>query len=156
MSSRRAVPWRVRLVVSVGFGQLAAFITYMHAVMDPDARDVALHEVRKAGKRLRYTAEVGAIGLGKPPTQLVKIAKRVQKALGALQDTVVTREVCRRLAIQAAAAGENSFTFGHLHGLEEARAERARAAFAELEHYYRPPGLPLDRQPWLASVWRRR
>jgi hypothetical protein len=42
MSSRREVPWRVRLVISVGFGQLAAFITYMHAVMDPDARDVAL------------------------------------------------------------------------------------------------------------------
>jgi CHAD domain-containing protein len=100
---------------------------------DGDARDVALHEVRKAAKRLRYTAEVGASGLGKPPTQLVKIAKRVQKALGALQDTVVTRETCRRLAIQAAAAGENSFTFGQLHGLEEARAERARAAFAELE-----------------------
>jgi SAM-dependent methyltransferase len=29
------------------------------------------------------------------------------------------------------------------------------AGFAELEHYYRPPGLPRDQQPWLASVWRR-
>lgn len=28
------------------------------------------------------------------------------------------------------------------------------AGFAELEHYYRPPGLPRDQQPWLASVWR--
>ncbi|TAK83175.1 MAG: SAM-dependent methyltransferase, partial [Betaproteobacteria bacterium] len=27
--------------------------------------------------------------------------------------------------------------------------------FLELEHYYRPPGLPLERQPWLASVWRK-
>jgi hypothetical protein len=26
---------------------------------------------------------------------------------------------------------------------------------AELEHYYRPPGLPRNRQPWLASVWRK-
>jgi len=25
----------------------------------------------------------------------------------------------------------------------------------ELEHYYRPAGLPREQQPWLASVWRR-
>lgn len=29
------------------------------------------------------------------------------------------------------------------------------AGFVELTHYYRPPGLPRERQPWLASVWRR-
>lgn len=28
------------------------------------------------------------------------------------------------------------------------------AGFEELEHYYRPTGLPRDEQPWLASVWR--
>jgi SAM-dependent methyltransferase len=27
--------------------------------------------------------------------------------------------------------------------------------FVDLDHYYRPPGLPLERQPWLATVWRR-
>lgn len=27
--------------------------------------------------------------------------------------------------------------------------------FSELEHYYRPAGLPRDQQPWLASVWRK-
>ncbi|MCQ2028198.1 class I SAM-dependent methyltransferase [Stutzerimonas zhaodongensis] len=27
--------------------------------------------------------------------------------------------------------------------------------FVELEHYYRPAGLPREQQPWLASVWRR-
>jgi hypothetical protein len=30
------------------------------------------------------------------------------------------------------------------------------AGFIELEHYYRPVGLPRDQQPWLASVWRSR
>jgi len=25
----------------------------------------------------------------------------------------------------------------------------------ELEHYYRPAGLPREQQPWLASVWRK-
>jgi SAM-dependent methyltransferase len=29
------------------------------------------------------------------------------------------------------------------------------AGFEELEHYYRPEGLPRQEQPWLASVWRR-
>jgi len=28
--------------------------------------------------------------------------------------------------------------------------------FTLLTHYYRPPGLPREQQPWLASVWRRR
>ena len=29
------------------------------------------------------------------------------------------------------------------------------AGFAELDYYYRPPGLPRERQPWLATVWRK-
>ena len=29
------------------------------------------------------------------------------------------------------------------------------AGFGALHHYYRPPGLPRDQQPWLASVWRK-
>jgi SAM-dependent methyltransferase len=28
----------------------------------------------------------------------------------------------------------------------------SRAGFAEVEHYYRPEGLPRDQQPWLATV----
>lgn len=30
------------------------------------------------------------------------------------------------------------------------------AGFDEVEHYYRPPGLPRAEQPWLATVWRKR
>ena len=29
------------------------------------------------------------------------------------------------------------------------------AGFAEVEHYYRPAGLPREKQPWFASVWRK-
>jgi SAM-dependent methyltransferase len=29
------------------------------------------------------------------------------------------------------------------------------AGFTEISHYYRPPGLPREQQPWLASVWRK-
>ncbi len=35
------------------------------------------------------------------------------------------------------------------------RALLGAAGFVELEHYYRPPGLPREQQPWLAMVWRR-
>ncbi|MCW2533652.1 MAG: domain containing protein [Blastococcus sp.] len=101
------------------------------------ARAEALHEVRKAAKRARYAAEVGRGELAHV-TALARSAKRVQTVLGEVQDTVVTREQCRRLGIAAAAAGENSFTYGRLNGLEQARAERAEAKFWALEREVRP------------------
>jgi SAM-dependent methyltransferase len=51
--------------------------------------------------------------------------------------------------------GWNRGRYGAYHDLESWRGFLERAAFVELEYYYRPPGLPLERQPWLASVWRR-
>ena len=45
--------------------------------------------------------------------------------------------------------------YGAYHDLENWRRYVSAAGFAELTHYYRPPGLPRERQPWLASVWRR-
>ena len=50
----------------------------------------------------------------------------------------------------------NGERYGAYYDLTTWRAYLAAAGFAELEHYYRPPGLPLEQQPWLASVWRRR
>ena len=41
------------------------------------------------------------------------------------------------------------------HDLETWRCFMTDAGFVELEHYYRPTGLPRDQQPWLASVWRK-
>ena len=29
------------------------------------------------------------------------------------------------------------------------------AGFDAIGHYYRPPGLPREQQPWLASTWRK-
>ena len=40
------------------------------------------------------------------------------------------------------------------HDLPAWRAWMTAAGFVELEHYYRPAGLPREQQPWLASVWR--
>jgi len=52
--------------------------------------------------------------------------------------------------------GWNRGRYGAYHDLEAWRGYLAAAGFAELEHYYRPPGVPREQQPWLASVWRRR
>ena len=41
------------------------------------------------------------------------------------------------------------------HDLESWRRYMTGAGFIELEHYYRPTGVPRDQQPWLASVWRK-
>jgi SAM-dependent methyltransferase len=51
--------------------------------------------------------------------------------------------------------GWNGRRFGVYHDLAAWRRFLGDAGFAELEHYYRPAGLPRERQPWLASVWRR-
>ena len=42
--------------------------------------------------------------------------------LGEFQDSVVTRHELRELAVAAHLDGESAFTYGRLHGLEQARA----------------------------------
>lgn len=94
-----------------------------------DDGSTALHDVRKAAKRLRYTGEVAAPELGPPMEALVASAEAIQDLLGERQDTLVTRARCRQIGIKAAAAGENAWTYGRLHGLEEWRAERVEREF---------------------------
>ena len=48
----------------------------------------------------------------------------------------------------------NGERFGAFHTLESWRVYVEAAGFAEIQHYYRPAGLPRNEQPWLASVWR--
>jgi SAM-dependent methyltransferase len=51
--------------------------------------------------------------------------------------------------------GWNRGRYGVYHDLEAWRRFMTEAGFVELEHYFRPPGLPPEQQPWLASAWRR-
>lgn len=51
--------------------------------------------------------------------------------------------------------GWSSGRYGAYHDLESWRCYLETAGFVELEHYYRPAGLPREQQPWLASVWQR-
>jgi hypothetical protein len=45
--------------------------------------------------------------------------------------------------------------YGAYHNLETWRGYMTAVGFTELTYYYRPVGLPLEQQPWLATVWRK-
>ncbi|MBD9677890.1 class I SAM-dependent methyltransferase [Pseudomonas sp. PDM18] len=51
--------------------------------------------------------------------------------------------------------GWNGGRYGSYHDLANWTNLLEEAGFRELEHYYRPAGLPREQQPWLASVWRK-
>ncbi|WP_175460200.1 CYTH and CHAD domain-containing protein [Arthrobacter subterraneus] len=89
----------------------------------------ALHDARKDGKRLRYAAETASPIAPKKAAKLIEAAHGVQKILGDHQDSLVTRSMLRRLGAKAAADGENGFTFGRLHALEQTAALEAETRF---------------------------
>jgi SAM-dependent methyltransferase len=51
--------------------------------------------------------------------------------------------------------GWNNERYGVYHDLTAWRAFLNGAGFTEVDHYYRPAGLPFEQQRWLASVWRK-
>ena len=51
--------------------------------------------------------------------------------------------------------GWNGPRYGSYYDYPTWERHLVAAGFAPLHHYYRPPGLPREQQPWLASVWRR-
>lgn len=51
--------------------------------------------------------------------------------------------------------GWNGARYGVYHDLSSWRLLLQKAGFVELEHYYRPDGVPREQQPWLVTVWRK-
>ncbi|TXS08932.1 CYTH and CHAD domain-containing protein [Streptomyces sp. NBC_01201] len=97
-----------------------------------EERDTAMHEARKAAKRVRYAAEAARPALGKPAKRFARRMKSVQSVLGDHQDSVVARDALRTLAVQAHGAGESAFTWGLLYGREEATAEARERELPEV------------------------
>lgn len=89
------------------------------------AQDVELHEARKSAKQARYVAEAVAPVYGRDARRWAAAVADLQEVLGTHQDGVVTREALRELALQAHRSGENGFTYGRLHALEQAAADAA-------------------------------
>ncbi len=97
----------------------------------PDARhrDEWYHEIRKAAKRLRYAGESVAPAFGEPATLLAERAEDLQEVLGEHQDSVVARAALRDLGVRLHLDGDNAFSLGRLHALEQVRGDRAIAEF---------------------------
>ena len=110
---------------------LEALAAAADAAADPGERETALHEVRKAAKRARYAGEALTPAFGADAAGFATAMESLQEVLGDIQDSVVTREELRAMAARAHAAGEDTFPYGRLAGLEEARAARIGEDYAD-------------------------
>jgi CHAD domain-containing protein len=92
-----------------------------------------LHEVRKAGKRLRYLLDAFAPVIGADAVRsLIKDLKALQDVLGALQDGAVHAELLTNVGARLAGApAPTLIAVGRLVEAEHRRQEEAADAFAE-------------------------
>jgi CHAD domain-containing protein len=92
-------------------------------------RDHWYHEIRKAAKRLRYAGESVEPAFGSAAESLAEAAEDLQEVLGEHQDSVVARAALRDLGARIHLDGDNAFTIGRLHALEQARGDKALTEF---------------------------
>lgn len=84
-----------------------------------------------------------------PSTELPRVLRELRSAL---KDRGVLFSSNPRGRNEEGWSGER---YGAYHDLDTWRRYMSDAGFIELSHFYRPPGLPREQQPWLASAWRR-
>jgi len=99
-----------------------------HAAQARRSDYATYHEVRKAGKKVRYLLDVFEPVLTKKEMKSVKELKKIQKRFGALNDVVASEEVLRN---NPHIFRDDASTRSALAALEKERKQRARAA-AEL------------------------
>ena len=95
---------------------------------DAAEREELLHDARKAAKAARYAGESVSPVFGADATAFAEAMEAVQEALGEHQDSVLTRERLRNLAMTTSSTGA-AFLYGRLHALEEVRAQRFQQHF---------------------------
>jgi len=96
-----------------------------------DHRPQALHEVRKAAKRLRYATEGLVPTYGGHAKRLSHRAERLQTVLGDVQDGALAQETLRRLAAQPGWTPREVFVLGVLEERDRARVAEAEARYEE-------------------------
>jgi CHAD domain-containing protein len=85
----------------------------------------AFHEVRKAGKKVRYLLEFFEPLLGKKQRKGVKELKRLQKRFGALNDVVASRDLLQR---NAGSFPNEGAVANAMQALKKEQKRRAKAA----------------------------
>jgi CHAD domain-containing protein len=103
--------------------------------------DHAVHDARKAAKRMRYALEPVEQLWGAEATTLRTHVKELTAVLGLRQDTVVARAFLARVAAAAGAAGEPVSSYAWLADAERAEAARLDAVFAEVWERVSDPAL---------------
>ena len=93
-------------------------------------REELLHDARKAAKRSRYAGESVSRVFGTDALAFAEAMEGVQEALGEHQDSVLTRERLRELALHTSSTAA-AFLYGRLHALEESRAQEMEQHFTD-------------------------
>jgi CHAD domain-containing protein len=96
-------------------------VTRADSLSGPE-RDRALHETRKAAKRVRYAAETLETLYGKRARRIAKVFEEVQVVLGEHHDAIVLQELLE---------GLDTTELAPLIAVERARAAGAEVRFAE-------------------------
>ncbi|MBI8989359.1 CHAD domain-containing protein [Corynebacterium meridianum] len=93
-------------------------------------REENIHRIRKAAKKLRYSAEAVGAATGLRTKHLYKACSRMQSVLGDFQDAVTSRDILLAKAEQARAdGGADTFLHGLLYQREMANGEQALAGY---------------------------
>ncbi len=131
-AKRKASAELPRLVARTARRLEGAVVVAIDPEIDAERRDLAVHDARKAGKRLRYATEVARPTVGADAKRFATALKEFQTALGEHQDTVVSRAALRELGAQGHGAGKNGFSLGVLYARDAGLAARIEERLPEL------------------------
>jgi CHAD domain-containing protein len=126
-AKRRAGKVLPRLVAS-GYDRVRGIVEDAQSRPAGAERDELFHDARKAAKQARYAGETVAPVFGKDATAYAQAMENVQEVLGEHQDSVLTRERLRDLAVHAPST-EVAFLYGRLHAQEEVRGQESHERF---------------------------
>lgn len=108
--------------------------------VEPADRVEHLHEIRKAAKRLRYSADAAVPVLNGPAEELSARAKKLQTVLGDHRDAIEAMTTIRARAAAASTRGIVTADYDRLYDAESDAARKALdqypAATEFLRHKY--------------------
>lgn len=94
-------------------------------------REENFHNMRKAAKKLRYSADAVGRATGLKTKDLYAACKTMQSVLGDFQDSVTSRDELLELSRHARARGEDTFCYGVLYQRERELGMETLRGYAE-------------------------
>ena len=124
---RAAAPARTILpgLIARSYADVRRIVEEAEATPAGAEQEELWHDARKAAKRARYAGESVSGIFGADAVAFAKAMEEMQEALGERQDSVLTRERLRDLALHTSRT-DAAFLYGRLHALEEIRGSRSQ------------------------------